>query len=109
MQTAGDLEQFGFRHPMGPDWRGIQDLDPAKLPRERMRQFCADMDPEAIRSIFPVGSVHEVARQVKGFADAGMRVFKILDYGTMAGTKFAPGSAAKVRAVEDEIQRLVEG
>ena len=31
------------------------------------------------------------------------RVFKVLDYGTMAGAKFAPNSAAKVREVEDEL------
>jgi phthiodiolone/phenolphthiodiolone dimycocerosates ketoreductase len=33
----------------------------------------------------------------------------VMDYGGMAGLKFAAGSAAKVRETEDEILKLVEG
>lgn len=106
MQTAADLRQFGYEHPMGPDWRGIQDFDPVRLSRERIIQFCNDLDTQAIRDIFPVGSVQHVARFFKGMADAGMRVFKVMDYGGMAGAKFAARSAQKVIEVEDEIMRL---
>jgi len=35
-----------------------------------------------------------------------MRVFKVMDYGGMAGAKFAAKSAQKVREVEDEVLRL---
>ena len=38
-----------------------------------------------------------------------MRVFKVMDYGGMAGLKFAAKSPAKVRETEDEVLRLVEG
>lgn len=106
MQTARDLEQFGYKHPMGPDWRGIMDFDPVKLSREKMLKFCDDMDPQAIRDIFPVGTPRQVAQRLKGFADAGMRVVKILDYGTMAGLRFGAGSALKVREAEDELMLL---
>ena len=74
---------------MGPDWRGIHDFDPVRLSRERIIQFCNDLDTQAIRDIFPVGSVRHVAAKFKGFIDAGMRVFKVMDYGGMAGAKFA--------------------
>ena len=106
MQTAADLRQFGQKHPMGDDWRGIHDFDPVRLSRERIIQFCNDLDTQAIRDIFPVGSVKEVAAKFKGFIDAGMRVFKVMDYGGMAGAKFAAKSGAKVLEVEDEIMRL---
>jgi phthiodiolone/phenolphthiodiolone dimycocerosates ketoreductase len=109
MQTAGDLAQFGYEHPMGPDWRGIMDFDPVKLSREAILKFCAEMNPQAIRDIFPVGTPKEVALKVKGFADAGMRVYKLMEYGAMGGMKFSATSAAKVRQTEDEIQKLVEG
>ena len=109
MLTAADLRQFGYDHPMGPDWRGIQDFDPVRLSRERIIQFCKDLDTRAIRDIFPVGPVSEVAAKFKGFADAGMRVFKVMDYGGMAGAKFAGKSAAKVLEVEDEVLRLCGG
>lgn len=109
MLTANDLAQFGHGHPMGSDWRGIMDFDPVRLSREAMLKFCDEMNPQAIRDIFPVGTPKEVARKIKGFADAGMRVYKLMEYGGMGGMKFSATSAAKVRETEDEIQKLVEG
>ena len=106
MQTARDLEQFGYRHPMGDSWRGIHDFDPVRLSREKIIEFCDALDTQAIRDIFPVGTAKEVAAKFKGFVDAGMRVFKVMDYGGMAGARFAARSAAKVREVEDEVLRL---
>ena len=43
----------------------------------------------------------------KGYVDAGAQVPKILDYGGMAGSKFAARSAQKLREAEDELMRLV--
>lgn len=106
MQTAQDLRQFGYDHPMGPDWRGIQDFDPVRLSRETIIRFCDALDTQAIRDIFPVGTPKVVAAKLKGFADAGMRVFKVMDYGGMAGAKFAAKSAQKVMEVENEVLRL---
>jgi phthiodiolone/phenolphthiodiolone dimycocerosates ketoreductase len=108
MQNAKDLEQFGYQHPMGPEWRGIHDFDPVRLSRERIIQFCEELDTQAIRDIFPVGTVKQVAAKFKGFVDAGMRVFKVMDYGGMAGAKFARNSAQKVIEVENEVLRLCE-
>jgi phthiodiolone/phenolphthiodiolone dimycocerosates ketoreductase len=104
--TANDLRQFGYEHPMGPRWRGIMDLDPGVLTREAIISFCARAEIQAIRDIFPCGTPAQVARKLKGLCDAGMRVFKIMDYGGMAGVKFGVRSAAKVRETEDELLRL---
>ena len=109
MQTAQDLAEFGYKHPMGDSWRGIHDFDPVRLSREEIIRFCDALDVQAIRDIFPVGDVASVAKKFKGFVDAGMRVFKVMDYGGMAGAKFAAKSAAKARAVEDEVMRLCAG
>lgn len=109
MMTAKDLAQFGYEHPMGADWRGIMDFDPVRLSREKMVKFCEEMNPQAIRDVLPTGTPKEVALKIKGFADAGMRVYKLMEYGAMGGMKFSASSAAKVRETEDEIARLVEG
>jgi len=109
MLTAHDLKQFGYDHPMGPEWRGIMDFDPGVLTRQRIIDFCAAMDTRAIRDIFPCGTPEQVARKLKGFCDAGMRVYKIMGYGGMAGLKFGATSEGKVRETEDELQRLVGG
>ena len=85
------------------------DFDPVKLSREAMLKFCDEMNPQAIRDILPVGTPKEVALKIKGFTDAGARVYKLMEYGAMGGMKFSATSAAKVRETEDEIQKLVEG
>jgi len=109
MLTAEELRRFGHEHPLGPTWRGYQDINPGILTREKIIDFCAKVDKQAIRDLIPVGTPKQVARTFKGFCDAGMRVFKVMDYGGMAGLKFAAKSPAKVRETEDEVLRLVEG
>jgi phthiodiolone/phenolphthiodiolone dimycocerosates ketoreductase len=69
----------------------------------------AKVDTDAIRAVVPHGPPREIARILKGFADAGLRVPKILDYGGMAGLDFAARSARKVREAEDELIRLAGG
>jgi phthiodiolone/phenolphthiodiolone dimycocerosates ketoreductase len=109
MLTAGHLRTFGYAHPMGSDWRGIMDFDPVKLSREKIIQFCEDVDTQAIRDIIPCGTPKQVAQRMKGFCDAGLRVFKLMEYGSMGGLAFSAGSAAKVREAEDELLTLVGG
>ncbi len=108
MVTAKDLKQFGYDHPMGPKWRGILDFNPTVLHRQRIIDFCNEVDTQAIRDIFPCGTPQQVAQKLKGFVDAGMRVYKILSYGGMAGLKFGASSDERVRATEDALQALVD-
>ncbi len=105
--SAQSLREFGFEHPLGENWRGYQDINPAVLPRERILDMLKKTNVEAIRKIIPCGTPQAVARRLKGFVDAGMRVVKILDYAGMAGLKFAARSPQKVREAEDELMRLV--
>jgi phthiodiolone/phenolphthiodiolone dimycocerosates ketoreductase len=104
---ANVMAKHGFKHPMGDDWRGIHDIDPGKLPREKIVWLLKETNVDALRKIFPCGTPKEIARIYKGYADAGMRVPKMIDYGGMAGTKFAVRSAKNVREAEDELLRLV--
>lgn len=108
MQIPADvLRERGFEHPLGESWRGMQDIDPGVLTRERIVAMLAKFEPEALLSVVPHGSPKQLARIIKGYVDAGLRVPKILDYGSMAGLKFAARSAEKVRETEDELMRLV--
>lgn len=103
------LRERGHQHPLGEDWRGMQDIDPAKFPRERILDMLARTRPEHILSVVEHGSPQQIAAKYKGYVDAGMRVAKLLDYSGMAGLKFAASSAEKVRQAEDELMRLVGG
>lgn len=104
--SAKTLADFGFQHPLGEDWRGFHDIDPATLTRERLVDFLDRVDPEAILAVVPHGTPLQVAARIKEFVDAGLRVPKILDYGAMAGLRFAAASAENVRRTEDELMRL---
>lgn len=107
--SAETLRGLGFRHPMGEDWRGFQDIDPATLTRERILAFLDRVEPEAVLAVVPHGTPEQVARIVKTYVDAGLRVPKIMDYGAMAGLRFAAASADNVRRAEDELIRLCGG
>jgi phthiodiolone/phenolphthiodiolone dimycocerosates ketoreductase len=104
--TAEALAAAGHRHPMGPDWRGIQDIDPRVLTRDRLLTLFEEFDPAAILSVVPHGTPKQVAAQVADFGDAGARVVAVLDYSGMAGQDYATSSAHKVREVEDALSQL---
>ena len=106
--SADIMKAHGFEHPMGREWRGFQDINPATLTRDRILAMLAKTDTNAVRAVLPHGPPKEIARILKGYADAGLRVPKILDYSGMAGLKFGARSAEKVREAEDEFMRLVK-
>jgi phthiodiolone/phenolphthiodiolone dimycocerosates ketoreductase len=101
------MRQYGFEHPLGDEWRGYQDINPEVLPRERILAMLDKVNVEAILAVVPHGTPQQIARTLKGFVEAGLQVPKILDYGGMAGLKFAARSAQKVRDAEDELLRLL--
>jgi phthiodiolone/phenolphthiodiolone dimycocerosates ketoreductase len=108
LQIPGSLmREHGYEHPLGDGWRGYQDINPEVLPRERILSMLKKVDPEAIKKIVPHGTPQQVAKTLKGFVEAGLRVPKIMDYSGMAGLKFAARSPQKVREAEDELLRLV--
>jgi phthiodiolone/phenolphthiodiolone dimycocerosates ketoreductase len=104
--SAPELKKLGFEHPMGENWRGFVDLDLEALTRDAVMDFMSKVPPEMVLAMVPHGTPEQVARRVKAFCDAGLRVPKILDYGGMAGMAFGAKSPAKVRAAEDELVRL---
>lgn len=107
--SAELLSSFGFDHPMGEDWRGFHDIDPAVLTRDRIIDFLDRVEPEMILAVVPHGTPEQVAHTVKEYVDAGLGVPKILDYGAMAGLDHAAASADNVRAAEDELIALCGG
>ena len=101
--NAENLRSVGFEHPMGPGWKGIHDLDPATLTRSVVLDMLAKTTPEMLKAWVPHGPPAKVAAHYKQYADAGARVIKILDYGGMAGLKYAARSAQRCREAEDAL------
>ncbi|OBG93441.1 luciferase [Mycobacterium sp. E136] len=107
--SAEVLRKAGFAHPLGEDWRGYQDIDPAVLTRERIVDFLGRVEPEMILAMVPHGTPKQLAGVIKDYVDAGLRVPKIMDYGAMAGLRYTAQSAQNVREVEDELMALCGG
>jgi phthiodiolone/phenolphthiodiolone dimycocerosates ketoreductase len=107
LQVPGDfMRRRGFAHPLGDAWRGLHDIDPAVMTRERIVALLEKVEPESLLAVLPHGTPRRIAEIVRDYVDAGVRVPKILDYGGMAGLKFAARSAHNVREAEDELIRL---
>lgn len=104
--SAEVLRKAGFEHPMGEDWRGYQDIDPAVLTRARIVDFLDRVEPEMVLAMVPHGTPKKLAGVIKSYVDAGLRVPKIMDYGAMAGLRYTAQSAQNVREVEDELMSL---
>jgi phthiodiolone/phenolphthiodiolone dimycocerosates ketoreductase len=105
--SAAIMREHGYEHPLGDGWRGYQDITPEALPRERIVAMLEKTTVEALMAVVPHGTPKQVARILKGYVEAGLRVPKILDYGGMAGLKYAARSPRKVQEAEDELMRLV--
>jgi phthiodiolone/phenolphthiodiolone dimycocerosates ketoreductase len=103
---AAVLRARGHQHPLGDDWRGFHDIDPGTMTRDRVLDMLDRVQPEMLLDVVPHGDPPAIARIVKEYCDAGLRVPKLLDYGGMAGLAFGARSADNVRAAEDELLRL---
>jgi len=101
------MRQHGFEHPLGDEWRGIQDINPEVLPASGFLRCWRRSTSRQFSRLYRTARPQQIARTLKGYMEAGLRVCKILDYGGMAGLKYAARSAQKVREAEDEIARLV--
>ncbi len=108
LQVRGDyMRERGVAHPLGDDWKGIHDIDPGALSRDKLVDFLSRVEPEMLLAVVPHGPPKRVAGIIQGYMDAGLQVPRVLDYGGMAGLKFGARSPQKVRETEDELIRLV--
>lgn len=107
--SAESMHSRGYEHPMGDKWRGFQDNDPSVLTRDRITAMLKNVNAEMIRRFVPHGTPQTVARLLKPYTEAGLRVYRIHDMSGLAGLKFAMRVGQKIRAAEDELTRLVDG
>lgn len=107
--TGQEMRALGMEHPLGDDWRGYQDNDPAKLTREVITTMIEKVSGDQVRSFTPHGTPAEIARMIKPYVEAGVRVYRVHDMGGLGGRKFGARTTQKIRATEDELARLLEG
>jgi phthiodiolone/phenolphthiodiolone dimycocerosates ketoreductase len=62
----------GFRHPMGDDFGGAQDIIPQTLDEATVLSLTADVPPSLMREVSLTGTVNEVLEQVAVWRDHGV-------------------------------------
>ena len=92
----------GYEHPMGDDWRGIQDIDPRVLTREKILAMLEKVDVEVDPDHRSAWHAQAGGARRQGLLRRRTARPKLLDYGGMAGLKFGARSPQKVRETEDE-------
>ena len=107
MLTADDLRSSATSTRWGQSGAGSW-ISIRELSREKIIEFCARALNRRSATSSPAAPPIRW-RSEKCFCHAGLRVFKMMEYGSMGGLKFTAGSAAKVRATEDELLSLVGG
>ncbi len=106
--SAEMLRKFGYEHPMGENWRGYQDIDPATLTRERIVDFLDRVDPESILAVVPHGTPKQVARidlRLCGRGPAGAQDPGLRRDGRAVVCRGVGGQRARSRGRADAIVR----
>ena len=105
--SAETLRGFGYEHPMGENWRGFQDIDPARLTRERIVDFLCRVDPEADprgRAARHTATGRRDHQDVRRRGPAGAEDLGLWRDGRTAVCGARPPT--NVREAEDELMRL---
>ncbi len=69
---AAAWEVAGYEHPLGTDFGGFSDLDPAVLEAERLAEYGRSITPELLGSLIPVGTADEVLAQLHPLIEQGL-------------------------------------
>src|ERR1700749_1761139 len=70
---ATDWERHGAEHPMGPDFKGVQDLVPQLIDEQTALSFVSKVPRELVKELFVVGMPDDIVDQLAEFRDAGLR------------------------------------
>jgi phthiodiolone/phenolphthiodiolone dimycocerosates ketoreductase len=80
---AKDWERHGAEHPMGPDFKGVQDLIPQLIDEESALKYAAMAPRGLVKELFAVGMPDEIVDQLSLFRDNGMRCLVVGNMGAL--------------------------
>ncbi|OBH33221.1 photosystem I reaction center subunit VIII [Mycobacterium sp. E1715] len=91
--SAEDWERHGAQHPMGPEFKGVQDLIPQLIDEETALKYAAMAPRGLVKELFAVGMPDEVVDQLAMFRDSGMQCLVVGNMGALH-PKLARSAAA---------------
>ena len=93
---AKDWARYGAEHPMGPDFKGVQDLIPQLIDEETALSYVSKAPRELIKDLFAVGMPDEIVDQLAEFRDQGLRCLVVGNMGALH-PKLSKSAAATAR------------
>lgn len=81
--SAEDWERHGAQHPMGPEFKGVQDLIPQLVDEETALMYAAMAPRGLVKELFAVGMPDEVVDQLAMFRDSGMQCLVVGNMGAL--------------------------
>jgi phthiodiolone/phenolphthiodiolone dimycocerosates ketoreductase len=81
--SAEDWERHGAQHPMGPEFKGVQDLIPQLIDEETALRYAAMAPRGLVKELFAVGMPDEVVDQLAMFRDSGMQCLVVGNMGAL--------------------------
>ncbi len=81
--SAEDWERHGAQHPMGPEFKGVQDLIPQLIDEETALHYAAIAPRGLVKELFAVGMPDEVVDQLAMFRDSGMQCLVVGNMGAL--------------------------
>jgi phthiodiolone/phenolphthiodiolone dimycocerosates ketoreductase len=81
--SAEDWERHGAQHPMGPEFKGVQDLIPQLIDEETALKYAAMAPRGLVKELFAVGMPDEVVDQLAMFRDSGMQCLVVGNMGAL--------------------------
>jgi len=81
--SVEDWERHGAQHPMGPEFKGVQDLIPQLIDEETALKYAAMAPRGLVKELFAVGMPDEVVDQLAMFRDSGMQCLVVGNMGAL--------------------------
>jgi phthiodiolone/phenolphthiodiolone dimycocerosates ketoreductase len=80
---ATDWARHGAEHPMGPDFKGVQDLVPQLIDEQTALSFVSKVPRELVKELFVVGMPDDIVDQLAAFRDNGLRCLVVGNMGAL--------------------------
>ena len=99
----------GAAHPLGADFAGFSELDPAALESERLAEYGKHITTELLRELIPFGTAHDVLARLQPFISAGVNHVIIYSAANAVKPSLAAGHMGQQRRLTTLLKRLKPG
>lgn len=102
---AEEWQKLGFKHPLGPNFRGYVDIIPEQLSRDQLEDAIQQVPDEVIEATRFCGTPEQVANRLRALGDVGLRHVVLIPVSAQISRRAALYSLRAAR----QIKRALRG